>query len=194
MTYNVIDMVQSRTASRIITRGVVKALGFAGATTIGLLAPNTTVLIDQYMKRLDKAAAKKTLTYLKYRRLIEVKQKDGQQLYKLTAKGIDRFEKILIEELEVPVPRRWDKKWRLVLFDIPVTHRQNREQLLHKLRTMNFYMLQHSAWIHPFDCQKQIGVLLKHLDLERYVSLLVVETGNFTDHATAEFKRRGLLM
>lgn len=194
MTYNVIIMVQSKTTTRLISRNVIKALAFAGATTTALVVPNSTILIERIMDRLDKKDAQRTLTYLKYRKLIEVKVKDGQFFYKLTAKGADRFEKIMIEELAISTPRKWDKKWRLVLFDIPVYHRRSRDQLIEKLRNLNFYMLQRSAWIHPFSCEKQIGVLLKTLNLEKHVSYVVVDQTNFNDHAIEYFKKSGLLI
>lgn len=187
-------MAQSKTKTRLVIRGSIKALGFAGAITTALVAPNSTVLLDQYMKLKDKKSAKRTLSYLKYNNLVEVKFKKGQYHYRLTRKGIDRFEKIVYEELSVSTPSRWDKKWRLVMFDIPISKRASHDQLIAKLRQLNFYMLQQSAWIHPFDCEKQIGAILKYLGLEKYVSFLVVEKGNFVDHATKIFKRKDLLM
>ena len=159
-----------------------------------MAAPNSTILIDKFMKNLDARRAKKTLNYLKYHKLIEVRYKNGAYEYRLTRKGLDRFEKIRIEELVIPTPKRWDGKWRLVLFDIPIQHRQKRESLLFKLRDLDFYMLQHSAWIHPFDCEKQIGTLLEYLDLTKHVSFLVVNSGNFTSHAEKHFKRINLLI
>jgi DNA-binding transcriptional regulator PaaX len=80
------------------------------------------------------------------------------------------------------------------MFDIPLDHRQHRAELLHRLKLLNFYKLQQSVWVHPFDCEKQIGVLLKALNVEKYVSYLVVEEGNFTDHAESHFKQQKLLM
>lgn len=187
-------MVQSKTKTRLLTRNVIKAFGFAGAASTALVAPNSLILIDKYMKKLDKKNARKTINYLKYRDFIEVKEKNGELYYRLTIKGRDKFEKIIIEELSIKVPRSWDKRWRLVIFDIPASHKSKRQQLLSSLRKMNFYMLQHSAWIHPFECEKQIGVLIKHLSIEKYVSFIVVEKGNFTDHATKIYRDAGLLM
>ena len=169
-------------------------MGYGGAITTALVAPSSTALIDTYMKHLDKRNARKTLMHLKYRKLIEVREKNGELQYKLTSKGRVKFEKIIIEELAIPTPKRWDKKWRLVLFDIPAESHYKRKLFLHKLRLMDFYKLQDSAWIHPFDCEKEIGALIKHLELEKHVSLLAVESGNFTDHAIAHFKKAGLLI
>ncbi len=187
-------MVQSKTKTRLLTRNVIKAFGFAGAVSTALVAPNSLILIDRYMKKLDAKNARRTINYLKYRNYIEVKEKNGELYYKLTNKGRDKFEKIIIDELNIVTPKSWDNKWRLVMFDIPVSRKSNRQQLLSSLRQMNFYMLQHSAWIHPFDCEKQIGILINHLDIEKYVSFIVVEKGNFTDHAIKHYKKEGLLI
>lgn len=187
-------MTQSRTLTRLSTRRVVTALALAGAVGTAIVAPNTASMIDTIMQKADKKKAARTMTYLKYRKLVEVKQKNGNYHYRLTKKGWDVFEKIQIEKLTVPMPKRWDKRWRLVMFDIPLSHQKQRQFLLRHLRLLDFYMLQRSAWIHPFECEKQVGVLLKYLKLEQYVSFLVVDSGNFTHHATDHFKKIKLLM
>lgn len=159
-----------------------------------VIAPNSALLIDKYFKKHDKLSAQKTIRYLKYRKLIEVKQVGDAYHYKLTRKGRDKYQNILLEELSIKTPRNWDGKWRLVMFDLPTGMKKQRDELLRKLKELDFYMLQKSAWIHPFDCEKQIGILLNILQLESYVSYLVVEEGNFVGHAALHFKKSGLLM
>lgn len=187
-------MAQSRTTGRVVTRNALKALAYAGALSTAIVAPNSTALIDKYMKHMDKKSARKTLSHLKYKKLIEVREKNGEFQYRLTGKGRDRFEKTVIDEMSISIPTRWDKKWRAVLFDIPVTQDTKRKLFLHKLRALNFYKLQDSVWIHPFECEKEVGALINYLELEKYVSFLVVEKGNFTDHATEHFKKIDILM
>lgn len=193
LSYNVC-MVQSRTAGRVVTREVIKIIGFAGAVGMAMVAPNATVLIDTYMKRLDKKNARRTLDYLKYHKLVEVRVENGQNQYRLTTKGVDRYQKIQIDELRIVTPKKWDKKWRLVVFDIPQIHQKQRHRLLHALRVLNFYMLQQSVWIHPFECEKEVGVLLNYLKLEKNVSFMVVERANFTAHAESHFKKMKVLI
>lgn len=187
-------MAQSRTKTRVASRNMIKALGLAGAISTALVAPNATELIDSVLKYRDKKNAGRTFTYLKYRNLIEVKEKNGQQYFKLTSKGRDRFERIMLDDLKIPKPKKRDQKWRMVIFDIPTNKNSQRKYLLHQLRTMNFYLLQNSVWIHPFDCSKQVGVLINYLGLEQHVSLAVVESGNFTEHATKVYKDAHILI
>ncbi len=187
-------MVQSRTRARVISKEVLKGLVGAGGLAGVIIAPNSLLLVDKYMKHIDRRNARHTLKYLKYRKLIQVKDVKGELEYKLTSKGWDKYEKIVLEELEIKTPRKWDYKWRLVMFDIPTYKRAQRDHLLQKLKDLNFYMLQQSAWIHPFGCEKQVGILLQILNLEKHVSYIVVEDGNFVDHATRYFQKHKLLL
>jgi DNA-binding transcriptional regulator PaaX len=45
--------------------------------------------------------------------------------------------------------RRWDGRWRMVVFDIPITHNSDRSRLRRYLRDNNFGCLQSSVWITP---------------------------------------------
>lgn len=186
-------MAQSRTKTRVVTKAVLKGLVAAGGLGMVLVAPNSAILIDKYLKSLDKRDAARTLRHMKYRKLITVRERGGDYEYKLTDKGRDRYERLVLDELAIKTPASWDGKWRLVVFDIPVGLRKQHDECLRQLKQMKFLMLQHSTWVHPFDCEKEMGVLLHTLKLESYASFIVAETGNFTTHAETHFKRRGLL-
>lgn len=187
-------MAQSKTTGRVITRAVIKGLMATGAVTMALAAPNSTQLIDRYLAHINQKDARRTLRYLKYHKLIEVIEKDGEQYYRLTSKGMDGYERIVIDELTIKSPKRWDKKWRLVMFDIPLSSDTKRKRFINKLAGMNFYMLQKSAWIHPFECEKEIGTLIHSFRLEKHVSFMVIESGNFNDYAIQHFKKVKILI
>ncbi len=51
---------------------------------------------------------------------------------------------------------KWDKKWRLVLFDIPEKNRLTRDKLRKSLKRFGFKNLQRSAWISPLPTDKKI--------------------------------------
>jgi DNA-binding transcriptional regulator PaaX len=187
-------MAQSRHKARVVSREVLKGLAVAGAVGGVLVAPNAAGLIDRYLKKMNKRDAKRTLHYLKYHKLIDVQEKDGTLHYKLTGKGRDRYRAIEFDEMSIKTPLRWDHKWRVVAFDMPANKKSERRELLKKLKQMDFYMLQQSMWVHPFDCEKQIGVLIDTLKIEGYVSFMVAERGNFGNFTERHFRRRRLLV
>lgn len=188
-------MVKSAHKARVHSREAIKII--AGLSAIGtvLVLPGSAILLGELMKVMDEKSAAKTVSYLKYNKLVVARDCDnGQVEYKLTSKAIASYKRAQLDDLQIITPYSWDKKWRMVMFDIPAEKKNERQQLLQSLKEMNFYMLQKSTWIHPFDCEEQVGVLLSLLDLENEASYLVVESGNFQRHAEQHFSNIGLLI
>lgn len=55
--------------------------------------------------------------------------------------------------------RRWDGRWRLVLFDLPVAQSAARDRLRRYLRLRGFGHLQNSVWISPDPLQDEKTIL-----------------------------------
>lgn len=187
-------MTEATTRGRVITRAALKALAIAGAATSVVVAPNSAQLISMYLNHMKKNDARRTLYYMKYKRLIDVRIVNGHEEYRLTSAGKNRYKRLLLDELQVPTPARWDHKWRMVIFDIPKAKQMQRDLFLSHLKQLHFYMLQRSVWIHPFDSIEQIGILLHELDIEHEVSYMVVEQGNFIQYAEEYYKKQGILI
>ncbi len=64
-----------------------------------------------------------------------------------------------IDDLKIKKQKKWDRKWRLVIFDIVEFKKNHREAFRGKLKQLGFYPLQKSVWIYPFDCQPEIELL-----------------------------------
>ena len=54
----------------------------------------------------------------------------------------------------------WDKKWRMIIFDIPENRRHQRDFLRKRLKWLGFKELQKSVWIFPYDIRKETEELL----------------------------------
>jgi len=55
--------------------------------------------------------------------------------------------------------RRWDGRWRLVLFDVPRTCNTTRDKLRRYLQSRGFGYLQNSVWITPDPVNEECGLL-----------------------------------
>lgn len=69
------------------------------------------------------------------------------RLYRLTQRG--RLQALGGRDPQVQWARRWDGRWRLVLFDVPREHNTRRARLRRYLRSKAFGCLQGSVWISP---------------------------------------------
>jgi len=73
----------------------------------------------------------------------------------------------------------WDKKWRILFFDIPENKKSLREKLRRKLRILNFIKLQDSVWVTPMPVENDLEILSKILELKYFIRYAITEKINF---------------
>jgi DNA-binding transcriptional regulator PaaX len=95
--------------------------------------------------------------------------------YTLTPAGAYRLQEVIIDELTIPDQKRWDKKWRLVSFDVPVGQSRARQKFVEQLQELNFIMMQKSLWVYPFPCFEQVEQLAGHYNVMRYCTLMEID-------------------
>ena len=81
----------------------------------------------------------------------------GDRLYRLTESG--RLAALGGRDPEARWRRRWDGRWRLILFDVPEARRGARTRLRRYLRDRGFGYLQNSVWITPDPVTEQRAFL-----------------------------------
>jgi len=90
----------------------------------------------------------------------------------LTSKALERLRRIKSYKNEV---KKWDKKWRVVIFDIPEKRKSTRNQFRESLKNLGFKLLQHSIWVCPEGDFEEIQNLVKEQRIERCVVLMMVD-------------------
>lgn len=162
--------------------GLLKFIAGGGLVTTALLAPNAVQIFDKpitkMLKQMDNRSRERELRrvahYMKSRGLIAYSSNDYEHGIKLTSKGKARIKRLEFSNLSVPTPSRWDKKWRLVFFDLPVGKDKNRFVLIVKLRSLGFQPLQKSIWVHPYPCRQEIEVLSGTLGITKFVTYVEI--------------------
>ena len=104
----------------------------------------------------------------------KIKNKDGTYVLELTDKGKFKafnyyFKNIKIKE------RKWDYKWRMLIFDVPEKLRKGRNALRWKIKRMGFYELQKSVFIIPYECKEEVKFVVDFFGLKNYVNYGVLE-------------------
>ncbi len=160
-----------------IVKDVLSWLLIAGAIYVAASSPYFTVHLIRNIKKIKKYPRKKvydTFYNLKRKGLIEVRRRNHQIYIGLTKKGKEVAGRFQINDLEIKRPKRWDEKWRLVIFDISQIKKLYREAFRGKLKELGFHPLQKSVWIHAFDCQAEIELLREFFGLsEKEIRLIV---------------------
>ncbi|MEW6610573.1 MAG: CRISPR-associated endonuclease Cas2 [Patescibacteria group bacterium] len=145
-----------------ILRGVATAGLIILAAQSPLFAARLWKGIFHEFKEGDRKERKRlydAFTYLMRQGMLKVRYKNNQMFISLTAVGKKRVGKDDIDTLAIMSPRRWDGKWRILLFDVPTRERSKREALRGKLIELGFTMLQKSVWVHPYECSHEVQTL-----------------------------------
>ncbi len=114
---------------------------------------------------------------IKRQKLIEyVYDKDGETIVKITKKGETKLRAFDIDLIKIKKPKKWDGKWRLVMFDIPMRFTKGREALRYHLRELNFFQFQKSAWIYPYPCEDEVIFITDFFGIGKHVEILTIES------------------
>lgn len=152
--------------------------------SVGILIPASFVvpnlpkamepLLKELLKKLDAKpqSFRNSLAYLKRNRLVTVKEKGNKMTYVLSEKGKRRMVEGEIDEIEITQPKKWDNKWRVILFDIPEKQRIARDALRRKLHQIGFLQIQKSCFVHPFECRDEIDFITEFFNISPYVRYL----------------------
>ncbi|MBI2450198.1 MAG: hypothetical protein HYV47_01525 [Candidatus Nealsonbacteria bacterium] len=175
-----------------ITKDVFKWLAVAGAVCIAATSPHFATNIIKGFQNKDKYKAKKvsdTFYNLRRQGCIKIINKNHQIYISLTEKGRKLAGRFQIDSLNINKPKKWDKKWRIVIFDIIQLKNLQRNAFRGKLRELGFLPLQKSVWINPYPCKDEVELLREFFGLgQREVRLITAENIENDDFLREIFK------
>ena len=133
--------------------------------------------IAKEWKKINELALRRSIKRLYQSKLIDYKENgDGTVKIVLSKNGKNKILKYNLDKVEIKKPLRWDKLWRLVIFDIPEDKSPGRKALAAKLKELGFYPIQKSVFIHPYECQDEIDFVAEIFELAPYVRFLRVKS------------------
>lgn len=106
----------------------------------------------------------------------------------LTREGRELAESFSLETLYIEKPDRWDKKWRIVFFDVQERYRRKRNALRFHLRRLGFREIQRSVFAHPYPCGEEIMRIAAYYKLLSCVHYAVADELSDSRRLRALFK------
>jgi len=162
-----------------IAKDVLSWIFIGGAVIIAATSPyflHNILSVKASLKKYPKKKVSDTFTNLRKHGMLSVQTKNNQIYISLTEKGKHKAGRFQIDSLEIKRPNQWDKKYRVLIFDISHKKKMKREALRGKLIELGFYPFQKSVWIHAFDCRDEIALLREFFGLsDMEMNLMLVE-------------------
>ena len=153
---------------------ILQTIKTAGLLSLALLAPNAIKAFEELglmPKERQKEYIASSATKLVKKGLL--KFSNGH--YELTKEGEKLLKLWSMTSYELKKPRKWDKKWRIIIFDIPNTKRRKREKISEIFHQAGLYRLQESIWVYPYDCEDIIGLLKTELGVGKEVLYVIAD-------------------
>jgi len=144
-------------------------------------------------RQIDRARFSKDLYRLKKEKLVKYYIKDKEKYIELMPKGFKRLLKYQIEEIKIKKPKMWDKKWRIVIFDIPDNKKGSRNILRETLKRLGFIRLQESVFIYPFECKTEIDFIAENYRVKPFLKYIIADILEGDHELLEEFLDQGVV-
>ncbi len=159
---------------RNVRKFILQAVATAGVLSVAAVAPGVVGAMAKLgiipTKR-QKEIVKRSRQRLVEKGLLEYKNKT----LRLTKKGEATLRVISVADFKSAKPKKWDRKWRVLIFDIKEYHRSLRDKIRRTLNSIGFVHLQHSVWIYPYDCEDLITLLKADFKVGKDLLYMIVD-------------------
>jgi len=187
-----IEMIaQKKRVKAHIQQAILVAVALSGVVLIATIIPNLPAMLVRLpsIKRAQLRARYRTalgrlvaLGYVSFEKL------EGKSYARITDTGRQKLAFMLEKEkFGIPKKRRWDRRWRAIVFDVPERRRKTRDRLRSIMREIGFVRLQDSVWVFPYDCEDFIALLKAELKIGFSVLYMVVEEIENDKHLREHF-------
>lgn len=169
----------SKSSSYPSAKYILSVLAKVGAIGLIFAFPGAVPAIGSLFlndKRYDTWKKKNIISRLAKSKLVNIKYGEaGKVIVAITKKGMIRALTYKLDTMQLKKPKVWDKKWRVVIFDIPEKWKPVREIFRLRLQQLGLYRLQDSVYVSPFKCFNEIEFLRELYGIAFTVSYLLVE-------------------
>lgn len=177
------DFLESGRPVASLTKGLLIIAVIGGTLAVGAVAPNLFKVLGVDDKRRSQRLSQQNFRKLQ-RSFYELRRKkllesatitNGGVQWRFTEKGKALVWGMLGKGWSLPLPPKWDRKWRLVFFDIPTKKTAARDALRRELEAMGCYQFQKSVWIYPFPCAKEVLDTATFLGVKPCIEVCTIE-------------------
>jgi len=132
---------------------------------------------QKYLRQrsIDRANFFERINYLKRKGYIKTFTQNKEKYIEFTPKGIKHTANLFLKDIAIKKKQKWDKKWRVVIFDIPEIIKQNRDIFRQKLHQLYFIQIQKSVYVYPFECTSEITAISQILRITKFVTIMISE-------------------
>jgi len=163
-----------------IQKIILSSIATAGLLSVTVLAPNALQALKFFgvgsKNKWQKYNINHSIKRLKDHGLICFETTTRGTFARLTLKGEERLRKFRLLGYKLKKPKKWDKKWRVLIFDIAEKRKGTRDKIRFTLKRIGFLRLQDSVWVYPYDCEDLVTLMKADFKIGKDLLYLIVDT------------------
>ena len=172
-----------------IERIILGTILAAGGIGLLLVAPNALQALKLFgLGRNSRSGFYKASTRLVQKGLITFEETRRGRHIRITSKGQRILTQLGAGLSLVAQHKRWDGKWRMVIFDVPESKRRVRDRVRFLLVAIGFLRLQNSVWVYPYDCEEVITLIKADMRIGKDVLYIIADAIENDKNIKAHFK------
>lgn len=159
--------------------GVVATVGVIAAVAV---MPGVAIALKPFVRRRptrQRYEVDRALRGLIRRGFVEEVVRRRRVYYQITDRGREYLMKREFTQTEFEKPKKWDGRWRLIVFDVSERRRHLRDMLRRHFQHLGLQPIQKSVWLFPYPCDDLVRLIKVDLGLGRDVQYFTV--GAFAD-------------
>jgi DNA-binding transcriptional regulator PaaX len=155
------------------------AVGVAAVGTVMVL-PGMAILLKMFNVdgARNRERFRRAIKRMEERKIVSRRIKNGKEEFVVTKYGKTHIDKYLVSDLQIPLAKRWDGKWRVIMFDIPEKNKGGRvrRDVSQQLRNIGMKAIQNSVFVSPFPCKEQIDTVINFFKVKQHFVYFEAET------------------
>lgn len=168
---------RKRTRNKNLQKIILEVVATAGLLSVMAVAPGVIQALGMLGGFGKKNRQREIITNSRKRLVTHgLLEYNENGFLRLTPKGGAKLEQLELHEYKIKKPKKWDKKWRLLIFDIREERRGLREKIRRTLVTIGFIRLQDSVWVYPYDCEDLITLLKADFKIGKDILYIIADT------------------
>lgn len=159
---SILKLLEKETNRHPRVKEILTILAAGTAISAVFLMPGLARILPQEGWNADgykKHRLKQSLKRLQKQKIVDIVETKDGPVVKITQNGFKKALKYKLDDMQIKRQKSWDKKWRIVVFDIPEERKKVRDEFRGRLKQLGFFPLQESVFVHAFPCFDEIEFL-----------------------------------
>lgn len=163
----------------IPVKDILQVLASVGTIGMMFVFPGAGVALGSLMlgdRQFSRWQTKKVIKRLNKQKYVRVAYlEEGRVKVKITKNGLIKALSYQLDDMKINIPKKWDKKWRAVIFDIPEKYKRVRDLFRMRLKQMDLFPLQESVYVSAYPSFDEVEFLRELYGVSFTVRYLLVD-------------------